>query len=79
MGKLFAAIKTQVLIASEQGLITQWRNVVFSEKVFMWMLAEGGNDGVNADHALAAADRVDPPVDFIKRFSERVRDLVKCD
>jgi hypothetical protein len=79
MGELFAAIQTQILIAPEQGFIAQWWNIILSEKVFMWVLTERSDDGVDADHALAAADRIDPTMDLVKRFSQRVRDLVKCD
>ena len=46
---------------------------------YMGMMALGGNNGVDTDHALATADRIYTTVDLVERFSERVRDLVKRD
>ncbi len=79
MGELLTAIKTQVLITSEQGLVTQRWGVVFCKQIFVWVLAEGRDNGVNADDTLATADGVDAAVDLIKCFSQGVTDLVKCD
>ena len=79
MGELFTAIKTQVLISPEQGFVAQRRDVVFCKQVFVRVLAEGRDNGVNADDTLATADGVDAAVDLIKCFSQGVTDLVKCD
>ena len=38
-----------------------------------------GNDRIDTDRTLAAADGVDSTTDLVKRFSEGVRDLVKRD
>lgn len=43
------------------------------------MLTDGGDDGIYTDHALKAADGIDAAMNLVKRFSERVRDLVKRD
>ena len=45
----------------------------------MGVLALGGNNGIDADDTLLAAECIDAAVDPVKRFSERVRDLVKRD
>ena len=45
----------------------------------MGMLALGGDNGIDTDHALAAIECVNATVDMVKRFSEGVRDLAKRD
>lgn len=39
----------------------------------------GGNNGIYTDHALTAAQGINTAVNFVKCFSERVRDLIKRD
>ena len=79
MWKLLAAIQTQVLITAEQRLIAQRGHIACCEKVFVGVLPQRGNDGIDADHALKSADGIDAAMDLVERFSERVTDLVKRD
>ena len=45
----------------------------------MGVLALGGNDGIDTDFALPAADCIDAAVNLVERISEGVRDLAKRD
>ena len=45
----------------------------------MGVLALGGNDGIDTDSALPAAECIYAAVNVVERISEGVRDLIKCD
>jgi len=77
--KLLTAIQTQTLVAAEQGLIAQWRNIAFGKQVLVGMVTFGGDDGVDSDSTLPAADCIYATVDVVERISEGVRDLAKRD
>ena len=45
----------------------------------MGVLTDSGDDGIYTDCTLQAADGIDSAMNLVKRFSERVRDLIKRD
>ena len=47
--------------------------------MFVGMSSKRGDNGIHTDHALTASDGIDTAVHVVKRFSKRVRHLVKRD